>query len=50
MVGERENIRLPVYFQVPSKFTIVLSRQNIIDSFFLSRVVDGYVMYHSYEY
>ena len=41
MVGDRENIWLSVYFHVTNGFTIMLSRENIVDSFCLPRAVKG---------
>ena len=41
MVGDREKTWLPVNLHVPNEFTIMLSRENIVDSFFLSRAVEG---------
>ena len=41
MVGDREKSWLPVYFHVPNKFAIMLSHEDIVDSFILSRAVEG---------
>ena len=41
MVGNREKRWLPVYFYITDEFAIILSRKDIVDTFFLPRAVEG---------
>lgn len=41
MVGDRKKIWIPVYFHVMEEFTIMLPHENIVDPFFLPRVVEN---------